>query len=210
MFLDHIAAIIIGYFLFKAPGADYSEESLRLSYEILRSVGRFAFPIFAFSLVDGYENTKNLRKYFLRLITLAIISEPFFDLAFYDSLVAPFHQNVIFTFIIGLMVIALTDRFGSRILGILFLLGGMYLGYSFNTDFGEYGVLIIFGFFVLKNSPLRYIFMSIILAFQGIITSVSLIFIFLYNGKKGKTFKYKYLFYPVHLLILYIILGFLK
>lgn len=211
MFIDHIAAVILGYFLFKIPNTDpVFYKYWVYIYEFLRSIGRFAFPIFAFSLVDGYRRTKNLKRYFLRLGLLAIISEPFFDLALYNSYFTTYHQNVIFTLLIGLLVITLTDKFQNKFLGILFVLGGMFLADFLNTDFGGYGVLIIFGFFVLKESEFRYPIMALALAFQTPIAAVSLLFIYYYNGEKGNYSKYKYLFYPLHFLVLFIILQFLK
>lgn len=211
MLIDHIAAVIIGYFLFKIPNSDPAfYEKWVYVYDVLRDIGRFAFPIFAFSLTDGYLRTKNLKKYFLRLLIFAIISEPLFDLAFYDSYFATHHQNVIFTLVIGLLVIALTDRFENKVLGILFLLGGMFLADFLNTDFGGYGIVIIFGFFILRESEFRYPIMALALAFQTPIAAVSLLFIYYYNGEKGNSSKYKYLFYPLHFLVLFIILQFLK
>ena len=53
MFLDHYHYIVGGS-------------------EILNIVGRIAFPIFAFTLSEGYTHTRNLKKYLLRLFIFAV------------------------------------------------------------------------------------------------------------------------------------------
>ena len=56
-------------------------------------VGRIAFPIFAFLIVEGYFHTKNVKKYALRLLIFALISEVPFNLMVSGSVFFPFHQN---------------------------------------------------------------------------------------------------------------------
>ena len=82
MFIDHAAIILFD------------------NQEIMRIVGRIAFPIFAFLLVEGFKKTRSRKKYFIRLFILAIISEPVFDYALTGKFVYWFHQNTIFTFIV--------------------------------------------------------------------------------------------------------------
>ena len=52
-----------------------------------------AYPIFAFMIVEGYFRTKNLKKYVLRLLIFAVISEIPFNLAMGSRLFYPIHQN---------------------------------------------------------------------------------------------------------------------
>ena len=51
-------------------------------YVCMRAVGRIAFPLFAFMIVNGFEKTRDVRRYFSRLALFAVISQPVYRLAF--------------------------------------------------------------------------------------------------------------------------------
>ena len=51
-------------------------------YVYMRAVGRIAFPIFAYMIVNGFEKTHDVRRYFSRLALFAVISQPVYRLAF--------------------------------------------------------------------------------------------------------------------------------
>lgn len=78
--------------------------------DILTCIGRIAFPIFAFMIVEGFYHTSNFRRYLCRMLVFAVISEIPFDLVSGDSVLYLFHQNVLWTFLIGLLLIALIDK----------------------------------------------------------------------------------------------------
>lgn len=116
MLLDHTAATIINR-IFIVKGLDridpnnlqvleefFSENStLMLTYGFMRLIGRLAFPIFCFLLIEGFVHTSNRMRYAIRLAIFALISEIPFDFAFYGSFYNK-HQNVFFTLLIGLLV----------------------------------------------------------------------------------------------------------
>ncbi len=228
MLLDHIGAALLQQPLANAAfaaGAAVWEPgilikacpSLAIPYYILRYTGRIAFPIFCFLLVEGFLHTKNLPKYCARLAVFSLISELPFDLAFYRTPVYTRSQNVFFTLLIGLLVIAFhhyctTHLSGSSgyILPALGLIAGMLLAEALHTDYGYVGVIAISLFYWLRKSRMlsaaASCFSLLLSAPLEITAFFAVPLIHLYNGKRGLSLKYVfYAFYPAHLLILYLI-----
>lgn len=198
MFIDHTAAIF---------------EPSNPIYSIMRGIGRITFPIFAFVLVEGFIHTRNRQRYMLRMFIFAVITEFCFDLAFFGKIIDFSYQNVLFTFLISLFALDLYERSSNKIIGFLFILLGMVLATVIITDYYFFGVLMVFSFYFFRN---RIIPLSISLfVINGLMAVVGVIqlfaifsipFIAMYNGEKGRTNKYLfYVFYPGHLLVLYLL-----
>lgn len=124
----------------------------------LTCLGRLAYPIFAFLLVEGYFHTSNLRRYGLRLLLFALMSELPFNLMYNGSLFYPLHQNVMWTLLLGLGCIHLNewarkkDKLFLRILlGIGTVLGGFLLGFVTMVDYYGVGVLTILVFYFFRG-----------------------------------------------------------
>ncbi len=121
MLIDHITLLFVpkdfGYLFHLSIGSYERDITL---YVIGRVIGRIAFPLFAFLIVQGFLHTRNVKKYMLRLAIFAFISEIPFDFAFSEK---PFgivirnfpqelfdQQNIFFTLILGLIAITCIDR----------------------------------------------------------------------------------------------------
>lgn len=179
-------------------------------YIVFRIIGRLAFPIFCFLLMQGYFHTKNIYKYGFRLFIFSLISEIPFDLAFNNSIFYKESQNVFFTLLIGLIVIYFCEKQKSMVSKLMICAIGMVVAIFLNTDYSLYGILLIFIFYIFRKNKIYYSFGTIIANIMAIgniqmFSVFSLIPILLYNGKKGfGSLKYIfYIFYPLHLLILY-------
>ena len=207
MFIDHFGAVVVNQALLRLSSVVRNQElyhNMRIFYRILRLVGRLAFPIFCFMLVEGFVHTRSREKYLLRLGFFALISEIPFDLAIYKDWFYPDKQNVFFTLFLGMLVMYLADRFKRDWLQAMVILAGVFLGYLLKTDYGEKGVFVITVLYLLRyQRPLQCLAGAAAMSFEtggpfGMIPPL------LYNGQKGKL-KLKYFFYwfyPAHLLLL--------
>ena len=231
MFCDHLGDSLIGH------------------YSFLNLIGRIAFPIFAFQISEGYIHTKNIKKYFLRLGIFAIASQIPFSLFVSKYLHSSiFSLNVFFTLFLGLLSIYMYDyvlylfskyskstlksekdnskenNIVSMLIGLVIVVLIAYIAKLLNTDYGFWGVIVVFIFYLFKKDKLAMIITFITLCILrygiqiiqggyntptlllGIFTILPIIFISAYNGKQGKKIKYfLYAFYPLHLLLLYFI-----
>jgi len=184
---------------------------------LMRLIGRLAFPIFAFCISEGYIHTRNKKKYLLRMGVFALISEIPFNLYNHGTIFYFGYQNVMFTFFMALLGLNLYEKVNkdnsiinqAKGFVIVFALGAICE--FINTDYGVYGVILVFTYYYFRNYGylLRNIIGCIIqfcLYNVGIISMLSAGIIYFYNGKKGKGYKILfYLFYPVHLLVLWLI-----
>lgn len=179
-----------------------------------RCVGRLAFPIFCFLLVEGFYHTRNVRKYALRLGLFALISEVPFNLVISGKPLYLGAQNIFFTLLFGLMMMFFMDResvpWKKMLYAAVFSLAAQVL----HLDYGAAGVVMILCFYYLRGDfPVMAGFVAVLNVLNGSIQAfgaLSLIPVYFYNGEKGPSMKYFfYAFYPLHLLILYGILQYL-
>lgn len=183
-------------------------------HEVLRIIGRIAFPIFGYLLILGAENTRNMRNYFLRLIVFAAISQiPYFLVQGYE----PFETlNIFFTLSLGLLFLV------NTLAVIPVLLVSMFV----NFDFGLYGIVLIACIRLLRERTvfgiLAYVTYSLITFTISPIQPFQLLalpLIFLHHTGYLKMTRIEvrknvypmwrkylfYLFYPLHLSILYLL-----
>lgn len=219
---------------------DHLWASSILSQDIFAWLGRIAYPIFAFMIVEGYFHTSSYKKYIGRMFLWALITEIPFNLMYVSSPIYPFHQNVLWTFLIGLLAIRLIESIRAKEKPILTILGfvvvaavSYLLGFALFVDYFGYGVLMILVFYLFRSKkwwsmvaqavclfyinwemisgmsfPVEIFGREIYIVQQGF-ACLALIPIWMYNGKQGphnKVIQYCfYAFYPVHMLLLYVL-----
>ena len=107
MLIDHTGATVLRAILNQPNIMDnlFNRDVWVSIYSASRSIGRLAFPIFCFLLVEGFVHTRNVYKYAGRMFLFALISEIPFDIALKGNLYIPQKQNVYFTLLIGLLVL---------------------------------------------------------------------------------------------------------
>lgn len=216
MTMDH-AGIVFG---------DYIPLWAKIS---LFALGGLTFPTMAFLLVEGYRHTSNFKRYALRLLLFALISQAPFMWAMHSP-----GLNVMFTLLLGLITLYLYDHMKSRIgFWVVFVL---FVLLSTIMDWSLMGVPMVLMYYVLEGSrkrlvlpillPISFALVQLVVglflypssvaqdlpsvAFACIGCSLTVPLLAAYNGQRGRSLKYLfYLYYPGHLLFLALLRGLL-
>ena len=221
MLLDHLWATLV-------PG------NFWMTY-----LGRLAFPIFAFQISEGFFHSADRKRYAKRLLLFALLSEVPFDLIYGGTVLYPFHQNVMFTLLLGLLACCAIDRARRErpakaiLRGTLSVAGLFLLSLVGMVDYGWRGMLTVVAFYVLRDFPGAWLAQAAALVLLNIVNFMgqtipvlgwdfptqgfavlSLLPIWLYNGRRGgggKALQYAfYAFYPAHMLVLYLLFSLLR
>lgn len=132
MFIDHIG------------GAFFPEVG------VFRWIGRLAFPIFCYCLTVGLLYTHDIKRYLGRLGLFAIISQPFYVLAFhpYDWRLEWNNWNIFFTLFLSLLAMCgLKERKWW-----LFALSFFAVSW-WNFDYAGTGVILMLIFYLCRCKP---------------------------------------------------------
>lgn len=211
MFIDHTAASIFPRML---QSFDYLEyrEFLIVVYRIMRFIGRVAFPIFIFLMIEGLFKTKNIKKYIMRMGMFALISEIPFDLAFTGRTLEFEYQNVYFTLFIGLICMTVVEMIRKKYKDIIIqtvavaVVGvvGAVVAELLRTDYGWKGIACIMVMYAFSYNRVALMISGAISFAWELTAPLAFIGVGFYNGKRGLNLKYVfYAFYPAHLLLLY-------
>lgn len=224
MLIDHISRVLwpSQVTIYSVDFSTASSELIRNAtiYTIGRGIGRIAFPIFCFLLVEGIMHTGNLKKYAIRLGILAVLSEIPFDMMVYGKYSTFAKQNVVFTLLLGFAAVSFIryvqkrwpgDMLKYNTFSCMTILVCGCAAMFFATDYSMFGVLLIVTFYIFRDKKaLAAIMMLVLMAafssetflldLPGLLAFPLLYF---YNEKKGIEDKHAfYAFYPLHMLIL--------
>lgn len=205
MVLDHFAKVFHGQL---SP----------VLYIVLDGIlGRIAFPVFCFLLAEGYFHTRNLRRYMVRMLLLALVSEIPFNLAMSGHFSDPGWQNTIFTLLLGLCMYAVLDMVRGKgtmdhrisiLLQILVLAVFALAAWALRLDYDFFGIGALACFYYLNGRicqrPVLADAWACICLFQEPADFLSLLPISAYGNTRGRAgMKYFfYIFYPAHLTLL--------
>lgn len=250
MLIDHIGAVILERYLVNSAGfgtvlnsglelmtsgqfsdgvavfTSYEHRYLALLYFIMRLIiGRIAFPIFCFTLVEGFAHTHNRMKYIATMTVFALVAELPFNLAIAGSILSFDYQNVMFTMLIGLLTMWLIEFIVGKIenwhfvfkliIKFVIIIAMAVIAELLKVDYGAIGIITIAIIYNLRigktgKTAVACAFLSLA-TISELGTFLSLPFVALYNGERGMKMKYFfYVFYPAHLLILFFIAKAMK
>lgn len=181
---------------------------------ILLAIGRIAFPIFLFLLVEGFFKTKSTIKYLRNLFIGAILSEIPFNL-FLTGTIYSQKQNMLFTLSFCLLMLIVIDKskkiiehsFINFFFSIMIVNAFVILALIANVDYDYKAILITYIMYLFYNKKILSKFLSYLVVFsKHPFSCLGFILTLFYNGERGKQNKLlNYLIYPMHLLIIGII-----
>jgi len=194
---------------------------------LFRCIGRLAFPIYCFLIVQGYLHTRDIRAYGRRLLLFAIVSEIPFDLLIFGRIASAMEQNVLFSLLLGLLALQCSDTLSKRPLHASTAVLALCLcSMAANVSYGWLSIALCLGMRQAGKNRLHLmlytagtlLLYTFSLLFSGVAKSwvlVSLCALFavipllLYNGRRGMrrpllTFLF-YAAYPLHMIALLVI-----
>lgn len=213
MIIDHIKSILLPA-VFLAVGTDAPIlRQLLVGRELCDILGRVAFPVFCFLIVEGFLHTRDRVGYGLRMGLFALISEIPYDLAHYQIPFSLRLQNVMFTLTVGIVALLFISKAEERWKDTPALRwfataavtgAGMALNFWLRGEYVYLGVVSMVLVYLLRNrGKLRVAGLAPLLVVSPW-TLLAVPFLLLYNGERGKGSKwFFYVFYPVHFLVLF-------
>ena len=225
MLLDHIGVVIVLDCFYRAAGVE--KALLAETYNTLRTIGRLAFPIFCFLLVEGLSYTKNPKRYGQRLLIGALLSEIPYDLAFYGNINWT-ESSVMITLLLGFVMLMTMKKASRQWLKLVLIIPFALLAEILGTDYGYKGIMVIAAFAFTREFPGKHLWQALLLwlvfstdhlmmfnwlnGFRITVQEcavLAVVPIALYDCRKATKSKVLqwgfYLFYPVHLLVLYLL-----
>ena len=215
MFIDHFGHSIVPYL-----PVPYMVNL----YYLCRIIGRIAFPIYCFLLVEGMAHTRSPIKYILRLGVGILLAELPFDILFEGGFTWAY-QSVMVTLTLGAIMLLCMKKTEKKGLKLLLVIPFAALAELAKCDYGGWGIVMIAVFALFERPIPQTVVLLLVNACMesaalpvfGIPVSVQLFAVFamvpiaLYSGRKltrSRAVQWGfYLFYPVHLLILWLVLG---
>lgn len=207
MLADHINKALI------YPNLVSDDGFLAVVSDLFDIIGRIAFPLFCFMLVEGYFKTHSRKKYLLNLLLFGVISEVPFDMFTTASSFNTNWNNVMFTLALVLVTIWCIDILKGKmqklpkVLWYLLSLGIVAVmciaAMLLSLDYEHHAILIGYFFYLFHDRPIFAIPFGYASMFKEPWALLGFGLTLTYNGERGKQNKMlNYWFYPVHLLIL--------
>jgi hypothetical protein len=202
MIIDHLGAAILLPVLNSGRLDAFDYSLAYTAYTVFRLIGRIAFPIFCFLLVEGFYRTSNKRRYAMRLGIFAMISEIPFNLAISQQYFDMAYQNVFFTLLLGLLAIWLASIINNRWLSAIPIIALAFAAEWLHTDYGLFGVILIGVLYINREHRLLQTLVGAALVLWEVTAPISFVLTYFYNGLRGRyNAKWLYWIYPLHLLL---------
>lgn len=200
MMIDHIGMVLYSPYLVETEVANWYSDPL---FCTLSTIGRLAFPLFAYMIAEGAFYTHDRKKYALKLFVLSMVSIVPYHLAFNRTYFSWKSQNVFFGLLLGLLAIMVIEWIDKKCAGkpatktrapktffkVWVLAMICAVAQVMKTDFGLMGVLLILAFYFFRDDRKKQ-FTWAIVAFVAGFYLYSLFFFTKYIGGYESLAKY--------------------
>lgn len=216
MLIDHIGAscleagLLVPLIASGTFSTDPAAASLLQMDRVLRYIGRLAFPIFCFLLVEGFLHTHDFKKYALRMLGFAFISEWPFDWAFFSGVYWG-HQNVYFTLLLGLLAMKALDTYQTAegmpaLKGILGAAACFLAAALLHCDYDVLGLALILALYMTRKDKRAQCIAGAVFSLFEPVAPLAFGLVWFYSGERGGSSKLEqwafYWFYPAHIFVL--------
>lgn len=188
-------------------------------------LGRIAFPIYCFFITEGFFHTRDRKKYLLRMVLFAALSEVPFNLAIYHRVWSVRSMNTLCSLSLGLLLflcLSYVESFHrlhivlSWVLRLLLVTGFAFAAHYLHVDYRERGLLCMAVLYFLRNErpcsgPVLWSCLPLNMnKFSNPGSFLAAFPLHFYHGERGKAhLKYFfYVFYPGHLLFIWLVARF--
>ena len=118
---------------------------------LFRYIGRIAFPVFAFLLVEGFFYTRDVVRYLVRLGMFAVLSEIPYDLVFQGSVLEFSHQNIFFTLFLSVFMMYHLSMPGNWKVRCVKLFMAMWVASILHVDYSYMGIFLVFIYYEMHR-----------------------------------------------------------
>ena len=198
MLIDHVNNALITPFL---NGKGFL---LHLS-NLFSILGRIAFPIFVFFIVEGFFKTSNRKKYLITLLLFGVISEVPFDMFTSKVFFDPYWNNIMFTLALCLITIwiidAVKDKISNKVLwySISIVVVGIScaVAMALSLDYDYHAIIVAYIFYIFYDKPILGAGLGYLSIIKELYSCLGFAMTVTYNGERGRQNKWiNYLFYP--------------
>lgn len=212
MLIDHVNNAIV------TPMLDGGGFLLYLS-NIFSILGRIAFPIFIFFIVEGFFKTSNRKKYLITLLIFGVISEVPFDMFTSKTFFDPHWNNMMFTLALCLITIWIINSIKNKldnkvlwyVISIIIVILFGFLAMQLSLDYDYHAIVVAYLFYIFYDKPILGAGLGYLSIIKELYSFLGFGMTLTYNGERGRQYKWlNYFFYPVHILILGILRFYLN
>lgn len=174
-------------------------------------LGRIAFPIFIFFIVEGFFKTSSRKRYLITLLAFGMISEVPFDMFTSKTFFSPYWNNMMFTLVLCLITIWVIDSLKEKIsnkivwhiVSIVVVAICSAVAMALSLDYDYHAIIVAYLFYIFYDRPVLGAALGYLSIIKELYSFLGFGIVLTYNGERGRQYKwFNYLFYPLHILIL--------